>query len=100
MSDGAISDVPLTSAGLSGSVGSAARRSQSTRSADCALAERCGVVASGAKMPKPNATNATPNRLVIMQVDLLHDIRLPRATLSLRSRASKHRLSDMQRRRL
>src|SRR5215471_15792828 len=35
MSDGAISGVPLTSTGLSGSLGSAAIRSQSTRSADC-----------------------------------------------------------------
>src|SRR2546430_14206993 len=36
-SDGATSGVPLTSAGLSGSEGSAASRSHSTRSADCAL---------------------------------------------------------------
>src|SRR5260370_2405808 len=36
-SDGATSEVPLTSAGLSGSEGSAASRSHSTRSADCAL---------------------------------------------------------------
>ena len=38
MSDGAMSETPLISAGLSGSVGSAAIRSHSTRSADCAQA--------------------------------------------------------------
>src|SRR5215470_11182614 len=41
MSDGAISVTPLTSFGLSGSVGSAATRSHSTRSADCARADEC-----------------------------------------------------------
>jgi hypothetical protein len=38
ISEEAISAVPLTSAGLSGSAGSAASRSHSTRSADCAWA--------------------------------------------------------------
>ena len=38
MSAGEISGTPFTSAGLSGSVGSAATRSHSTRSADCAWA--------------------------------------------------------------
>ena len=40
MSDGATSGTPLTSAGLSGSEGSAASRSHSTRSADCAVRQR------------------------------------------------------------
>src|SRR6266403_2106709 len=38
ISEAAMSGVPLTSAGLSGSEGSAATRSHSTRSADCACA--------------------------------------------------------------
>src|SRR4029077_5769126 len=67
-SAGAISGVPLTSLGLSGSVGSAAMRSQSTRSADCARAGELRGAGGGASkpMPKVHAIETAPNRFIVI----------------------------------
>src|SRR5450755_2155313 len=60
----AISAVPFTSAGLSGSAGSAASRSHSTRSADCARAS----VGPSATI---NANDAIPSHRAIIADRLL-----------------------------
>src|SRR5689334_9594314 len=60
-SDWAISAVPLTSAGLSGSLGSAAIRSQRTRSADCVCpGELATETAISADRPIPRLTAMNP----------------------------------------
>src|SRR5215470_17718475 len=61
MSDWAISGVPLTSAGLSGSLGSAAIRSQRTRSADWVCPGRLArETAINAERPIPRLIAMTP----------------------------------------
>ena len=67
-SDGAISAAPLTSAGLSGSVGSAASRSHSTRSADCARAGDCGAVSGSADRANRRAIKTAPDGLVMTPI--------------------------------
>ena len=62
-SDGAMAATPLTSFGLSGSVGSAAMRSHSTRSADCACAAECSDNAN-----KTVANEAAPDRRMIQSL--------------------------------
>src|SRR5258707_10465398 len=58
ISEAATSGVPLTSAGLSGSAGSAASRSHSTRSADCACANvAVAAIAIAATATRPIAAN-------------------------------------------
>src|SRR4029077_2100663 len=67
MSDWAISAVPLTSAGLSGSLGSAAIRSQRTRSADCARPGGLAEIAISTNRPTPRliAMNPAPGRFAM-----------------------------------
>src|SRR5690348_12333504 len=63
MSDGAMSRTPRTSAGLSGSPGSAAMRSHRTRSADCAEAGECKGVSVRIPIPT-HAIATTPDRFM------------------------------------
>src|SRR5215471_107741 len=68
MSDRAISGVPLTSAGLSGSLGSAAIRSQSTRSADCAhpgVLSNETAISTARPIPRLRATNPASGRFAM-----------------------------------
>src|SRR3981189_3154693 len=67
MSAWEISRVPLRSAGLSGSAGSAARRSQSTRSALCAFAGEStdAMVGASSQMLKAQAIERAPDRFIM-----------------------------------
>src|SRR6478609_7438459 len=68
MSDWAISAVPLTSAGLSGSLGSAAIRSQRTSSADCVCPEglaRQTAISAEKPIPRLAAMNPAPGRFAM-----------------------------------
>src|SRR3984885_13290199 len=78
-SPGAIVSVPLTSAGLSGSVGSAATRSHSASAADCACA--------GLKAPGETCTNRPINKL--QAAATAPDRFIMAAIVSLRHRPSK-----------
>src|SRR5215471_9609801 len=72
-SPGAISATPLTSAGLSGSDGSAAMRSHSTRSADCARAGAGGAqkpASTARPSPKVQPIAAAPFRSLIIMSPL------------------------------
>src|SRR5712672_3531255 len=67
MSAWAISRVPLRSAGLSGSAGSAARRSHSTRSALCAFAGEStdSIVDASSQMPQVQAAKKAPDCFIL-----------------------------------
>src|SRR4051812_16944706 len=68
MSDREISRTPWVSAGLSGSAGSAASRSHSTRSALCAVAEEgtdAMLGGSSSQMPRAQATERAADRFIL-----------------------------------
>src|SRR5262245_20798117 len=91
MSDGAISGVPLTSRDLSGSVGSAATRSHSTRSADCGRAADGSAAAINADRPMLQAIEAVRDRCVMTSVRVLPNEPCEEATLEQGAWASKRR---------
>src|ERR1700704_3251804 len=94
MSAWAISRAPWMSAGLSGSAGSAARRSHSTRSALCAFAGEStdAMVGASSQMPQAQAIERAPDRFILTMA--LHSVFVARndikaAALGLQAQAGR-----------
>src|SRR5688500_1257244 len=97
MSDLAISATPFTSAGLSGSAGSAAMRSHSTRSADCACAGSADAASASIARQSPLAAMLECVALMIRIATV--SIGNPAVTSRARLRCGSRLADQFQRRR-